>query len=366
MIFVWAAVLFGVLIFAHESGHFLFAKALGVKVLKFSLGFGPKVAGFRTREGGTEYVLSALPLGGYVKMLGGEEGEELSPEEKPFAFSTQPVWKRALIVSAGPAFNVLLTLVLLAVVLAAKMPVNVPKLGQITPRIGKVLVGSPAQKAGLKAGDLITGVDGRPVATWFDLVEDVSTKPGQRIRITVKRGTRTLEFSVVASSVRIKNMQGRQVTVGRIGVERAGAAMPLYIITAKNIWSVPLKAAVATWRLTEFVAGVVKNLVTGAFSLKVIGGPITIVQQSGQAASMGIFPYLMFMAFISINLAILNVLPVPLLDGGHLFFLAVEAVRGKPLSEAVQVNLQRIGLVLLVTLMVFAIRNDIMRLIGGR
>ena len=363
MILFWAAVLLGVLIFVHESGHFLLAKMLGVKVLKFSLGFGPKVAGFK--KGDTEYMVSALPLGGYVKMLGEEQGEELAPEEKAFAFSSQPVWKRALIASAGPVFNVLLTFVLLAVILAAGLPVNVPKIGDITPKIGTVLPGSPAQRAGLMPGDIITGVNGRPVATWIDLVEDVSSKPGQRLILTVKRDGRSIDIPVVAGAVRMKNMEGRQVTVGRIGVERAGPAIPFYIIEAKTIPAVPWKAAVATWRLTAFVVGAVKNLITGVFSLKTIGGPITIVQESGKAASLGIFSYLMFMAFISINLAILNVLPVPLLDGGHLFFLAVEAARGKPMSEAVQVNLQRIGLVLLVTLMVFAIRNDIMRLIGG-
>ncbi|MDA8387278.1 MAG: RIP metalloprotease RseP [Nitrospiraceae bacterium] len=363
MILFWAAVLLGVLIFVHESGHFLFAKLLGVKVLKFSLGFGPRVAGFK--KGGTEYMISALPLGGYVKMLGEEEGEELAPEEKAFAFNFQPVWKRALIAFAGPLFNVLLTFVILAAILAARLPVNIPRLGDITPKIGAVLKDSPARRAGLMPGDIITGVNGRPVSTWFDLVEYVSSKPGQRLTLTVKRGGRTLDFEVVAGAVREKTMQGREVTVGRIGVERAGPAVPFYVIEAKDIPAVPVKAAVATWRLSAFVVGAVKNLMTGAFSLKTIGGPITIVQESGKAASMGVFSYLMFMAFISINLAILNILPVPLLDGGHLFFLAVEAARGKPLSEAVQVNLQRIGLVLLVTLMVFAIRNDIMRLIGG-
>lgn len=363
MILIWAAVLLGVLIFVHESGHFLFAKMLGVRVLKFSLGFGPKVAGFK--KGDTEYMISALPLGGYVKMLGEEQAEELTAEEKAVAFNFQPVWKRVVIVFAGPFFNVLLTFVIMAALLAAKLPVSVPKLGDIKPDIGTVMKGSPAEKAGLLAGDKITAVNGKPVVTWLDLVEDIGSKPGQRITVTVKRGARTLAFAVQTLAVREKTIRGGEITVGRIGIEKAGDAMPFYVIESRSVLGVPFKAAVATWRLSAFVIDAVRNLVTGAFSLRTIGGPIAIVQESGKAASMGVFSYLVFMAFISINLAILNLLPVPILDGGHLFFLAVEATRGKPLSETVQVNLQRIGLVLLLTLMAFAIRNDILRLLGG-
>ncbi|MDA8087504.1 MAG: RIP metalloprotease RseP [Nitrospiraceae bacterium] len=363
MILVWAAILLGVLIFVHEFGHFLFAKILGVKVLKFSLGFGPKVAGFK--KGGTEYMISALPLGGYVKMLGDEQGEELAPEEKAFAFNSQPVWKRVLIAVAGPFFNILLTFCIVATVLAAGLPVNVPKLSDITPKIGAVMKGSPAEKAGLEAGDIITSINGKPVTTWIDLVEDVSSRPGQRLKVGVKRGARALTLTVQAEAVSVKTLGGRQVVIGRLGIERAGDAIPFHIIKANNLLGVPFKAAVATWRLGAFVMDAIKSLITGAFSIKTIGGPISIVQESGKAASMGVFSYLVFMAFISINLAVLNLLPVPILDGGHVLFLAIEAARGKPLSETVQVNLQRVGLFILVTLMAFAIRNDIMRLIGG-
>ncbi|MDA8171636.1 MAG: RIP metalloprotease RseP [Nitrospiraceae bacterium] len=363
MILVWAAILLGVLIFVHEFGHFLLAKVLGVKVLKFSLGFGPKVAGFK--KGDTEYMISALPLGGYVKMLGDEQGEELRPEERALAFNSQPVWKRMVIAFAGPFFNVLLTFVIMATILAARLPVNVPKLSDITPKIGAVMKDSPAEKAGLKAGDIITGINGKPVATWIDLVEDVSSKPGQRISVSLKRDSRTLVLTVQAEAVREKTLTGGQVVVGRLGIERAGDVMPFYVIEAKNLPSVPYKAAIATWRLSAFVVDAIKSLATGVFSLKTIGGPISIVQESGKAASMGVFSYLVFMAFISINLAVLNLLPVPILDGGHVLFLTIEAVRGRPLSEAVQLNLQRAGLFLLVTLMAFAIRNDIMRLIAG-
>ncbi len=362
MILLWAVVLLGILIFVHEFGHFLFAKLLGVKVLKFSLGFGPKLAGFK--KGDTEYLLSALPLGGYVKMLG-EEQEELSESEKRFAFNFQPVWKRIAIVFAGPFFNVLLAFLIFCVLLAAKLPINIPKFSDITPKVGAVMNDSPAAKAGIMPGDLITSINGKPVSTWMDLVAAVSTQPGHEISLTVKRGGGTLSFKLVPEAVREKTMEGKVVTVGRIGIERAGDAIPFYIIKAGSILAVPFKASAATYRLIVFIGQSVKSLITGVFSLSSIGGPITIVQESGKAASLGIFSYLMFMAFISINLAVLNLLPVPILDGGHIFFFAVEAVRGKPLSEATQANLQRLGLLLLVTLMAFAIRNDIMRLIGG-
>ncbi len=364
MILLWAVVLLGILIFVHESGHFLFAKLLGVKVLKFSLGFGPKVVGFK--KGGTEYLLSALPLGGYVKMLGEEQGEEeMDPGEKRFAFNFQPVWKRIIIVFAGPFFNVLLAFLIFCVLLAAKLPINVPKFADITPQVGAVMKGSPAGKAGIMPGDLITAINGKPISTWMDLVAKVSAQAGHEISVTVKRGRGTLNFKLVPEAVKEKTMEGQTVTVGRIGIQRAGDAIPFYIITAGSVLAVPYKASIATYRLTVFIGQSVKSLITGVFSLSSIGGPITIVQESGKAASLGIFAYLMFMAFISINLAVLNLLPVPILDGGHIFFFAVEAVRGKPLSETTQANLQRLGLFLLITLMAFAVRNDIMRLIGG-
>ncbi|MDA8091670.1 MAG: RIP metalloprotease RseP [Nitrospiraceae bacterium] len=363
MILFWAAVLLGILIFVHEFGHFIFAKFLGVKVLKFSLGFGPKVAGFKTKN--TEYLISALPLGGYVKMLGEEQGEELDPAEKRFAFNFQPVWKKMVIVFAGPFFNVLLTFLIFCVFLAVKLPVNIPKFNDITPKVGAVMKGSPAEKAGIMPGDTITSINGKPVSTWMDLVAIISAQPGHQVSITVKRGNGTLDFKLVPEAAREKNFEGKTVITGRIGIQRAGDVIPFYVIQAGSIIAVPYKASVATYRLSVFICQSVKSLITGAFSLSSIGGPITIVQESGKAASLGIMPYLMFMAFISINLAILNLLPVPVLDGGHIFFFAMEAARGKPLSETTQMNLQRVGIILLVTLMVFAVRNDIMRLLGG-
>ncbi|MDA8169486.1 MAG: RIP metalloprotease RseP [Nitrospiraceae bacterium] len=363
MTLLWAAILLGLLIFVHELGHFLLAKLMGVKVLKFSLGFGPRVAGFTA--GGTEYLISALPLGGYVKMLGEEQGEEIPQEEKKFSFNSQPVWKRGLIALAGPVFNLLLTFVIFVSFLSVKLPVNIPRLSDMKAQVGEVVKGSPADEAGIKAGDKIVEIDGRPVNTWLDIVALVSGKPGQKLLFKVQRGAQTLSYYVTPEPVQEKTAGGKVITFGRIGIQRTGGEMPFYVITAGSPLAVPFKAAEATYRLSAFVWDAIWNLVTGAFSLKSIGGPIAIVQESGKAAAMGVFSYLMFMAFISANLAVLNLLPIPILDGGHIFFLAIEGVRGKPLSETVQMNLQRIGLLILIIIMAFALHNDILRLLRG-
>ena len=363
MTFFWAIVLLGVLIFIHELGHFLFAKLLGVRVLKFSMGFGPKLLGFKRKE--TEYLISALPFGGYVKMLGEEPGEELKEEEKAFSFPGQPVWKRALIAAAGPAFNILLTYVIFVLVLSVGFPVNIPRLENITPEIGAVLPGSPADRAGIKSGDQIVEIDGKLVVTWFDLITIVSGKSGQELTMEIKRDSKTLTVKVRPEMIKEKTPDGQEITIGRIGVQRAGNGMPFHVVKAGNPVSAVFHALEATYRMCYFIGDTIVQLLTGAFSAKAIGGPIAIVQESGKAAALGIFSYLMFMAIISANLAILNLLPIPILDGGHLLFLGIEGVRGKPLPEQTQATLQRIGLAILLMIMIFALQNDIMRLIRG-
>lgn len=363
MTFFWAIVLLGVLIFVHELGHFIFAKLLKVKVLKFSLGFGPKLIGFSS--GGTQYQISALPLGGYVKMLGEEPGEELKAEERAFSFSGQPVWKRAVIAVAGPSFNVLLAYMIFFSVLSSGLPVNIPKLENMAPKLGLIMSGSPAERAGLKAGDEVTEIDGKPVVTWFEMVNYISSSPEKKVTITFKRNSQVLTTTVIPDKVTEKTPEGAEITIGRIGVQKAGNGLPFYSVTAGNPVSAVFKAVEATYRWCYFILDTIVQLITGTISKKTIGGPIAIVQESGKAAALGLFSYLMFMAIISANLAILNLLPIPILDGGHLLFLSIEGIRGKPLQEQTQAILQRIGLAILLFIMVFALQNDIMRLIRG-
>ncbi len=364
MTIIWAIVLLGVLVFVHEFGHFITAKLSRVKVLKFSLGFGPRIAGFR--KGGTEYMISAIPLGGYVKLLGEDPDEELPAEEMAYSFGGQPVWKRALIAFAGPFFNLLLTYVIFAYFLSVGFPVNIPKLADMTPVVGSTLPGSPGQKAGLKPGDTILEVDGKPIATWFDVVGIISAKPNQPVSMKIKRDSGVFKIAVTPEAVKEMGPDGKEVTIGRIGIQRMGDAMPFHVVEAKNPFQAVYKAAEGTGRMAYFIWDTIVKLVSGSFSLNTLGGPIAIVQESGKAAAMGVFSYLMFMAIISANLAVLNLLPIPILDGGHLMFLAIEGVRKKPLSESTQMILQRAGLMILIFIMVFALHNDIVRLIRGQ
>ena len=362
MTLISAILLLGILIFAHELGHFLVAKLSGVKVLKFSLGFGPKVIGRRFGE--TEYLLSLLPLGGYVKMLGEEPGEELLEEERARAFHFQPLFKRALIVMAGPAFNILLTYVIFTGVIASGGAITVPDAKNFLPVIDKVQKGYPAETAGFKAGDRVVKINDREIDTWFDMVDIVSRSPGKSLDFVVKRGEETLKLKITPKEEEIKGPDGKTMKIGRIGVMKTSGS-PLQLIKGKRLIDAPWLGLVATYRMSVFIVDTVKMLIAGDVSLKNIAGPGTIISESGKAASAGVLPYLMFMALLSVNLGILNLLPIPILDGGHLMFYLIEALRGEPLKEKTMVVIQRIGLAILIALMAFAIYNDIVRFISG-
>ncbi|HXX57300.1 MAG TPA: RIP metalloprotease RseP [Thermodesulfovibrionales bacterium] len=358
-----AIILLGILIFVHELGHFLFAKLMGVKVLKFSLGFGPKIVG--KKYGETEYLLSSVPLGGYVKMLGEEQEDEISEEDRARAFNFQSVWKRLLIVFSGPVFNIALTFIIFASVLSMGFPVNVPVLGNILPVIDEVQEGYPAVEAGLKAGDVIKKIDNVEVDTWFDMVAMVAKNPGKALNFVVKRGDEVLSVRVVPRPVEEVGSDGKKITIGRIGVRKKGGGF-FETIQSRSPLETLGKSAIATYKMGVVVFDSIRMLVMGKLSPKNIGGPITIVSESGKAASGGFLSYIMFMAFISVNLGVLNLLPIPILDGGHLLFFGIEAVRRKPLSDKVTMIAQRIGLAILIAVMVLAFYNDIMRLIARR
>ena len=358
MTFIWAVILFGLLIFFHELGHFIVAKLVGVKVLKFSLGFGPKIYGRTVGE--TEYLLSAIPLGGYVKPLGEEPGEEISEEDKPRAFNNQPVGKRAAIVLAGPIFNLVLAYIIFVVFLSASLPVTIPKLDSITTTIENVMEDSPAMKAGLTKDDTIVSIDDESVSEWNVMAEVFSKNPGKTLSLKVKRNDELIDIKIIPEPTTVKNEQGEEVEIGRIGISKKFNAT---VIQSENILSAPFKGVQAVYEWCVLTLDVIVKLFTGSVSAKQLGGPILIVDAAAKAAAVGVFTYFNFIAIISINLAILNLLPVPVLDGGHVLFFAIEAIRGKPVSEKVMLAANKVGMTLLLLLIFFVLYNDTVRII---
>jgi regulator of sigma E protease len=356
-----AIILLGILIFIHELGHFIFAKFSGVKVLKFSLGFGPKIVG--KKIGDTEYMISAVPLGGYVKMLGEEGGEELTESEKASAFNYQPVSRRALIVIAGPIFNILLTFVIFSSVLSIGLPVNVPVMSRMLPVIDEVQEGYPAHEAGMQPADRIVKINEKEIDTWFDMVNIVAQSPGKELLFDVKRDKQVVSLAITPLSVEETDFEGNPITIGRIGVRKIGGGL-FDTIQAEGLLTVPAKGLIATYKMGFFIIDSIKMLITGKVSAKNLGGPITILKESGRAASAGLLTYFMFMALLSVNLGILNLLPIPVLDGGHLLLFAAEAIKGKPISEKTIAIAQRIGMAFIIGLLTIALYNDILRLFG--
>ncbi len=344
-----AILVLGVLIFAHETGHFLFAKRSGVGVTKFSLGFGPKLFGFRRKE--TEYLVSAIPLGGYIKMVG-EDPQEVAPDPQR-SFSHKPVWLRSLIVFGGPAFNFLLAMLLFWVCFVIGIPA-------LTTKIGEVKEGFPAAKAGIKPGDRIVAVEGNKTERWNDLAIRIHNSPGKPLRVTLERDGKREELIITPQATKQKTIFGDEVEVGLLGigpgqevaVERIGPSRALTLSLTR------------TWEVSELIVLSIVRLIQGKIPAKTIGGPILVAQLAGEQAKRGILSFAIFMAILSINLGVINLFPIPILDGGHFIFLALEAILRKPISIKKMEIAQQMGLILIVLLMVFAFYNDILRLIS--
>lgn len=353
MIFLSAIILLGILIFVHELGHFLFAKLMKVKVLKFSLGFGPKVVG--KKYGETEYQISSVPLGGYVKMLGEEPGEELPEEEKPRAYNHQHVWKRFLIVFSGPAFNILFAAFLFIVILASGVPT-------LYPDVGEVMEDSPALEAGLAKGDRIVKINGQEVTEWSEMTEIIHGSPGSSLDFIIRRDGKEMAFTITPERKTVTDIFGEEKEIGLIGIKPSGEQFTKRYALPEAV-SMGINRTIEVSVLT--VMAIVK-LIQRIIPAETLGGPILIVQMAGEQASQGALNFFMFMAIISINLGIINLLPIPVLDGGHVLFLAIEAVRKRPLSERTMAIAQRVGLAFILTVMAFALYNDIVRIITGR
>jgi len=346
-------VVLGVLIFFHELGHFLSAKYFGVKVLKFSLGFGPKLVGKKIGE--TEYLISALPLGGYVKMLGedaDEEEETLPPEDAERSFSHIHVLKRIAIVAAGPIFNLLLALLIFCTFYA------VAGIHIMTPEIGGVREDSPAARAGFQKGDIIVSVGPRETGDWNEIKAFIQKNNGAPVDITVKRGSEYLTLTVAPEISVTKNIFGEETRTPLIGIVSAGKF--------KKITPGPLEAVKEgfkkTWEIIELTCLTVVKLIQRVIPIETVGGPILIGQMTGQLAQENWAYLIPFTAVISINLGILNLFPVPVLDGGFIILLLIELIIGRPLHIKKREILQKMGIFLLVLFMVFVVYNDIKRL----
>ncbi len=424
-----AVVALGLLIFAHEMGHFIVAKLSGVSVLKFSLGFGKKIVGWKMGE--TEYMISAFPLGGYVKMLGeDEETKELSPEEKKRAFMEQPVWKRAAIVFAGPLFNILLAILLCYILFLTGFPTAVARVDEVAPGspaasagfkagdvvekvdgdyvdvweqvsdlikahpgqamtfsvrrggqviklaavptdvggkgdlglrgsvvIGAVMARSPADIAGLKSKDHVLAVDSRPVGSWAEMADAVKVNPGKTLDFTIDRGGKRFDTKVTPKLNEAKKGEKQYGIIGvQMGTDLEG-------MTYGPVESLKL-AAQRTYMMTSLTVQFLGRLIGGKEDASQVGGPIAIVQLSGRQARQGPADFIIFIALLSVNLGVINLFPVPIMDGGHLMFLGIEAIQRRPLSMRTREIAQQVGLFMLVALMVFVFYNDIMRILG--
>ena len=442
----WFLLVLGVLVSFHELGHFLAARWLGVKVLKYSIGFGPKLLGRQIGE--TEYLLSAVPLGGYVKLFGEEETDAITPEEQKRSFVHQPLLSKMAIVAAGPGFNFLLAYLIFSGWLATGAPLFVPTFHDLTPDVDALKPGSPADLAGMKAGDRVIRVNDKDISSRSELFDAVAKSNGQAMTLDVRRGNQVKTLVVTPTPLTVQD-NGKDVVTYRLGIEetapvitavmngspamaagfhdgdrvltiegqeiqtwsqmtgfvkdspnrplhfqvkREGLIVPLVVTPAADKTTVdgktvevgkigisgpgraiirasnPLMAVVhgvqATWGWTELTAIGIYKMVAGEISSKNIGGPLTIANMSGEAAAQGMSSVVFLIAILSINLGVLNLLPIPILDGGHLLFFAIEAILRKPLGDRQREIAQQVGLLLLVSIMVFAFWNDIERLIS--
>ncbi|MGE5843896.1 MAG: RIP metalloprotease RseP [Syntrophaceae bacterium] len=348
---VSVVILLGVLIFVHELGHFLLAKSLGVGVLKFSLGFGPKLIGRKVGE--TEYMISLVPLGGYVKLLGESDTDDVLPQDERRSFVKQHVLKKIAIVVAGPLFNFLFAILAFAVIFMVGVP-------SLTTDIGSIQPGSPAEVAGVRAGDNVQSIDGRNVGRWSDLAEIITTSGGKELTLKLKRDGTLQDVRVKPESVKVKNVFGEDVDSWKIGV---GASNNTFIERQNPIRAV-WTGMEQTWAITELTLISIVKMVQGIVSPDSLGGPILIAQMAGAHVKKGIMNFVFFMALLSINLAVLNLFPIPVLDGGHLMFFLIELVTGKEVNIKWRERAQQVGFFILVMLMIFVFYNDIMRIFG--
>lgn len=357
------ALVLGPLVFIHELGHYLVGRWCGVKAESFSIGFGKELFGWTDRRG-TRWKLSLLPLGGYVQFAGDmNPASQPSPEwlslpaaERNRTFQARPLWQRALIVLAGPVTNLLLAVLILAGFALAYGKAVIP------PVIGMIEAGSVAEKAGLKLGDRVVSLRGAPIDSFLTIRMEVSQNPGEPLDLVVERGGRRLAIPAVAAAREVSDRFGNTQKIGYLGIGPARVER----VRVGPVGAV-VEAVDQTRGIIGMMVGGLGQIVTGKREVKELGGPIKIAKYSGEQLALGWQSYVWFVALISINLGFINLLPIPVLDGGHLVFYALEAIRRRPVGRRGHEWAFRTGLALVLGLMVLVTFNDVasLRLFGG-
>jgi regulator of sigma E protease len=345
-------------VFIHELGHFLVARWCGVTVKTFSIGFGPEIYGFYDKYG-TRWRFAWIPLGGYVKFIdddnassfGGEK--QLNPSERAGAFHSKPVASRAAVVAAGPIANFILAIVLYSA-LNATFGLHI-----LPPLVDAVVPNSPAEKGGFKAGDVIVAINGNKIDRFDELQRMVGSSAGDELTFNVDRGGQAIILKATPNVDEQRDAMGRTFRRGLIGIQRAIAPDKVQTVHVGVPEAIMLGFSETYGNITQTLAGL-RDIVTRRQSTEQMGGPIMMAEVTAKVAELGIEPLLRWIAFISANIGFLNLLPIPVLDGGHLMFYAFEAIRRKPASERLQLMGFQVGLALLMMLMVFVNLNDIM------
>ncbi|MEG3151684.1 RIP metalloprotease RseP [Sphingomonas sp. ZT3P38] len=345
----------GPLVFLHEMGHYLAGRLFGVKVEAFSIGFGQEVFGV-TDKRGTRWKFGWLPLGGYVRFAGDMNPASvpdadwlmLPPEERARTFPSKPVWQRAIIVAAGPVTNFLIALLILAGFAFAYGDSRTPTVA------GNITANGAAAKAGLQPGDRIVALSGRTVETFGDMVRYIQIRAGERVTVDFVRGDTPMSRDAVIGTELQRDRFGNEYRVGRLGIENSRpVVVPVSLIEAPGV------AVRQTGEIVTMMVETLGQVISGRRSVKELGGPLSIAKVSGEQLSLGVQAFVFFIAMVSINLGFINLLPVPMLDGGHLLFYAIEAVRRKPVEPQVQEWAFRGGLAALLALMLLVTFNDL-------
>ncbi|MFN8830088.1 MAG: RIP metalloprotease RseP [Labrys sp. (in: a-proteobacteria)] len=356
-----------IVVFFHELGHFLVGRWCGVKVLVFSIGFGPELFAFHDRQG-TRWRIAAVPLGGYVKFFGdanaasmpdADKAQLMSEEERKVSFFHKAIWQRSLIVAAGPIANFILAIVIFAGIF------SIVGKQVVAPRIDTVNAGSAAERAGLQPGDVILSIDGAAITSFSAMQRVVSASPGRELSIEVMRDGETVKLAATPEMKEQSDGFGGTMRIGLLGVTRSTNPSDVSFQRADPLTAIGMGVSETTYIVTrtfDFIGG----LFAGREHANQIGGPIRIAQMSEHVAeSGGLIGLVSLAAVLSVSIGLLNLFPIPLLDGGHLVFYAIEAIRGRPLAERAQELLFKAGLAAVLMLMVFATWNDLVHVLGG-